>query len=177
MTPNSSNISCEDVAQQFPQQALTDSVTQLLYLNTNTIFSIDLSVACPSPPSPPPPDQEDCQPDPPPSPLPSPSPPPSPPPPPPSPPPPPPSPPPPPPSPSTPCTSFDGVVWSDEFQEWVVALFRMADADGSGTINDRDELAILLSYLNLEPSGDCADRLNQMLSQSLDSGTGGISFE
>ena len=60
-------------------------------------------------------------------------------------------------------TSFDGVVWSDEFQEWVVALFKMADVDGSGTVNDGDELAMLLSYLNLEPSEACADKLNQML--------------
>eukprot|EP00964_Phaeocystis_antarctica_P047933 scaffold27758_cov33-Phaeocystis_antarctica.AAC.1 len=52
----------------------------------------------------------------------------------------------------------------------------MADADGSSTFNG-DELAMLLSYLNLEPSGDCADRLKELLSQSLGAGTGGISFE
>ena len=59
----------------------------------------------------------------------------------------------------------------------MLTLFQICDVDGSGTVNDGDELAMLLSYLNLEPSGDCADRLNQMLEQSLDSGTGGISFE
>ena len=86
--------------------------------------------------------------------------------------PPPPSPPPPSPPTSTPCTSFDGVVWSDEFTKWVGALFQMADADGSGTVNDRDELAMLLSFLNLKPSEACADKLNQLLKQSL----AGISF-
>ena len=51
----------------------------------------------------------------------------------------------------------------------------MADVDGSGTINDGDELAMLLSYLNLEKHGeDCADRLKELLSQSLGAG---ISFE
>eukprot|EP00964_Phaeocystis_antarctica_P154460 scaffold123173_cov27-Phaeocystis_antarctica.AAC.1 len=43
----------------------------------------------------------------------------------------------------------------------------MADADESGTINDRDELAMLLSYLNLEPSRACARKLNELLKQSL----------
>ena len=92
-------------------------------------------------------------------------------------PPPPPSPPPPSPPTSTPCTSFDGVVWSDEFTKWVGALFQMADADGSGTVNDRDELAMLLSFLNLEPSEDCADKLNQLLKQSLNFRPQGISFK
>eukprot|EP00964_Phaeocystis_antarctica_P142851 scaffold108208_cov48-Phaeocystis_antarctica.AAC.1 len=66
MTPNSSNISCEDVAQQFPQLAMIDAVTQFLLLNTNTNFSIDLNVTCPPPPPPPSLDQEDCSPPPPP---------------------------------------------------------------------------------------------------------------
>ena len=78
----------------------------------------------------------------------------------------------PPPPPPPPCSSFDGLVWSGEFQEWVFALFQMADADGSGTVNDRDELAMLLSFLNLKPSEACADKLNRLLKQSL----AGISF-
>eukprot|EP00964_Phaeocystis_antarctica_P159820 scaffold131031_cov27-Phaeocystis_antarctica.AAC.1 len=82
MTPNSSNssnISCDNATQQ---QATIDSLKQYLFVNTNTIYGIDLSVACPPPPPPLPLDQEDCQPDPPPSPPPPPPPPPSPPPPP-----------------------------------------------------------------------------------------------
>jgi hypothetical protein len=70
MTSNSSNISCEDAAQQLAQQAMIDSITQFLADRTGTNYSIDLSVACPPPPPPPPLDQEDCQPDPPPPPSP-----------------------------------------------------------------------------------------------------------
>ena len=83
---------------------------------------------------------------------------------------------PPPPRPSMPCTSFDGEVWSDEFKKWVYTLFQMADADTSGTINDNDELAMLLSYLNLEPSEDCADKLKSLFDQSLNTDPRGISF-
>ena len=60
---------------------------------------------------------------------------------------------------------------------WVFAFFQMADADESGTINDRDELAMLLSYLNLEPSKDCAQKLNELLKQSLNFRPPGISFK
>ena len=91
--------------------------------------------------------------------------------------PPPPSPPllsPPPPSPSTPCSSFDR---PPEFRKWVHSLFQMADADGSGTVNDDFELRMLLSYLNLEPSEACGQKLNELLSQSLNSPRPGIRFK
>jgi hypothetical protein len=54
LAPNSSNISCEDAAQQLSQQAIIDSATQFLADATNTNFTIDLNVSCPSPPPAPP---------------------------------------------------------------------------------------------------------------------------
>ena len=46
-------------------------------------------------------------------------------------------------------------------------LFQLADADASGTINDLEELNMLLSYLNLEPSEDCLDKLKKLLTQGI----------
>ena len=43
-----------------------------------------------------------------------------------------------------------------------VRLFQLADADASGTINELEELNMLLSYLNLEPSEDCLDKLKEL---------------
>ena len=52
---------------------------------------------------------------------------------------------------------------SRELKEWLLTLFHKADADSSGTVNDR-ELTSLLSYLNLQLSEARAAALAEAVS-------------
>ena len=63
---------------------------------------------------------------------------------------------------------------SRDFKEWLLTLFQKADADSSGTVNDR-ELTSLLSYLNLQLSEARAAALAEAVAHN-DSNHEGIRF-